>query len=137
MPSRGRSNRSTKSTSVEESLPIEGEVWRGSVPFLVCPTDVLPSPIILENVRIETDTPQSLPLGGEGGGFITGTFQRTGDVPAFSAIVTDDPDGIGEVKSEKLEVKNEGASWYDLGGSRVPFPAKGGIYVTQGRSVLK
>ena len=134
LPSRGRSNRSTKSTSVEESLPIEGEVWRGSVPFLVCPTDVLPAPIVLENVRIETDTPQAVTADGK---IITGTFQRTGDVPAFSAIVTDDPDGIGEVKSEKLEVKNEGASWYDLGGSRVPFPAKGGIYVTQGRSVLK
>ena len=134
MPSKGRSNRSTKSTSVEESLPIEGEVWRGSVPFLVCPTDVLPAPIVLENVRIETDTPQAVTADGK---IITGTFQRTGDVPAFSAIVTDDPDGIGEVKSEKLEVKNEGASWYDLGGSRVPFPAKGGIYVTKGRSVLK
>ena len=133
-PSKGRSNRSTKSTSVEESLPIEGEVWRGSVPFLVCPTDVLPAPIVLENVRIETDTPQAVTADGK---IITGTFQRTGDVPAFSAIVTDDPDGIGEVKSEKLEVKNEGASWYDLGGSRVPFPAKGGIYVTKGRSVLK
>ena len=134
LPSRGRSNRSTKSTSVEESLPIEGEVWRGSVPFLVCPTDVLPAPIVLENVRIETDTPQTVTADGK---IITGTFQRTGDVPAFSAIVTDDPDGIGEVKSEKLEVKNEEASWYDLGGSRVPFPAKGGIYVTKGRSVLK
>ena len=134
LPSRGRSNRSTKSTSVEESLPIEGEVWRGSVPFLVCPTDVLPAPIVIENVRIETDTPQAVTADGK---IITGTFQRTGDVPAFSAIVTDDPDGIGEVKSEKLEVKNEGASWYDLGGSRVPFPAKGGIYVTKGRSVLK
>ncbi len=134
LPSRGRSNRSTKSTSVEESLPIEGEVWRGSVPFLVCPTDVLPAPIVLENVRIETDTPQTVTADGK---IITGTFQRTGDVPAFSAIVTEDPDGIGEVKSENLEVKNEGASWYDLGGSRVPFPAKGGIYVTKGRSVLK
>ena len=134
MPSRGRSNRSTKSTSVEESLPIEGEVWRGSVPFLVCPTDVLPAPIVLEHVRIETDTPQAVTADGK---IITGTFQRTGDVPAFSAIVTDDPDGIGEVKSEKVKVKNEGASWYDLGGGRVPFPVKGGIYVTKGKSVLK
>ena len=33
-PSKGRSSRSTKSTSVEESLPIEGEVWRGSFPCL-------------------------------------------------------------------------------------------------------
>ena len=123
--------------SENEASPLRGGLVGSGVPFLVCPTDVLPSPIILENVRIETDTPQSLPLGGEGGGFITGTFQRTGDVPAFSAIVTEDPDGIGEVKSEKLEVNNEEASWYDLGGSRVPFPVKGGIYVTKGRSVLK
>ena len=123
--------------SENEASPLRGGLVGSGVPFLVCPTDVLPSPIILENVRIETDTPQSLPLGGEGGGFITGTFQRTGDVPAFSAIVTEDPDGIGEVKSEKLKVNNEGTSWYDLGGSRVPFPAKGGIYVTKGRSVLK
>ena len=104
------------------------------VPFLVCPTDVLPAPIVLENVRIETDTPQAVTADGK---IITGTFQRTGDVPAFSAIVTDDPDGIGEVKSEKVKVKNEGASWYDLGGGRVPFPVKGGIYVTKGKSVLK
>ncbi|MBR1498729.1 MAG: FAD-dependent oxidoreductase [Bacteroidaceae bacterium] len=114
-----------------------GEGSKAGVPFLVCPTDVLPSPIILENVRIETDTPQSLPLGGEGEGFITGIFQKTGDVPAFSAIVTEDPDDIREVNSEKLKVKNEGTTWHDLGGSRVPFPHKGGIYVTKGKSVLK
>ena len=120
--------------SENEASPLRGGLVGSGVPFLVCPTDVLPSPIILENVRIETDTPQAVTADGK---IITGTFQRTGDVPAFSAIVIDDPDGIGEVKSEKLEVKNEGASWYDLGGSRVPFPAKGGIYVTKGRSVLK
>ena len=120
--------------SENEASPLRGGLVGSGVPFLVCPTDVLPSPIILENVRIETDTPQAVTADGK---IITGTFQRTGDVPAFSAIVTEDPDGIGEVKSEKLKVNNEETSWYDLGGSRVPFPAKGGIYVTKGRSVLK
>ena len=55
----------------------------------------------------------------------------------FSAIITDDPDGIGGMNNEQLKVKNEGGSWYDFGGCRVPFPVKGGIYVTKGKSVLK
>jgi len=137
-PSRGRSNRSTKSTSVEESLPIEGEVWRGSVPFLVCPTDVLPSPIILENVRIETETPQTLPLGGETEGFITGTFQRTGDVPAFSAFITDtDPTRINDVGRDTLK-ENDDNVWYHLDGTQVSNskrPNGKAILVTKGRKV--
>ena len=31
---------------------------QAGIPYLIRPTDVLASPIILENVRIETDTPQ-------------------------------------------------------------------------------
>ncbi|MBP3711541.1 MAG: FAD-dependent oxidoreductase [Bacteroidaceae bacterium] len=115
----------------------EGAYVPAGVPFLVCPTDVLPSPIILEDVRIETDTPQSLTIEGEGGGIITGTFQKTGDTPAFSAIITDDPDALDGIEALPKKGSGEGASWYDLGGSRVPFPAKGGIYVTKGKKVHK
>ena len=34
-------------------------------------------------------------------------------------------------------MKNEGASWYDLGGRRVPFPHKGGIYSIGGQRTDK
>ena len=115
----------------KEASPLRGGLVGSGVPFLVRPTDVLPSPIVLENVRIETDTPQAVTAEGK---IFTGTFQRTGDTPAFSATITDDPVGIGEVKNENSKGKNE-TSWYDLGGSRVPFPAKGGIYVTKGKKV--
>ena len=109
-------------------------------PYLIRPTDVLSSPIVLEHVRIETNTPQTLPLEGEEGGFITGTFQKTDEVPAFSAYIIDDPNDINEVKSEELRVKNE--TWYNLGGQPVALPLKGGggsrsIFVTKGKAVLK
>ena len=117
---------------------VEGNTEAGK-PFRIRPTDVLPSPIVLENVRIETDTPQSLPLGGEEGCFITGTFQRTDDTSAFSAIVTENPDGI---KALSKRESGEGASWYDLSGKPAnPLlqsgSGKGAIYVTKGRKVRK
>ena len=131
-----------------ESHPqyISSNVIEAGWPFRIRPTDALPSPIILEHVRVTRDSPvdeytqdASYRIDGQHSYYsIVGTFQKTDEAPAFSAILTyTDPTGIGEVKSEKLEVNNEEASWYDLGGSRVPFPAKGGIYVTKGRSVLK
>ncbi len=131
-----------------ESHPqyISSNVIEAGWPFRIRPTDALPSPIILEHVRVTRDSPvdeytqdASYRIDGQHSYYsIVGTFQKTDEAPAFSAILTyTDPTGIEEVKSEKLEVNNEEASWYDLGGSRVPFPAKGGIYVTKGRSVLK
>jgi len=112
---------------------VEGDTEAGK-PFRIRPTDALASPIVLGHVRIDTSEPQTITADGH---LITGTFQRTDDASAFSAIITDDPDGIGEVKNEKLKVKNEGAFWYDLGGSPVPFPVKGGIYVTKGKKEVR
>lgn len=142
-----------KGTEVEELEPLEidfannneadgeetpFELWYNPVsemeagcPYRIRPTDALASPITLQHVRVTRKEPWSYH---QGGILITGTFQRTGDTPAFSATITDDPVGIGEVKNENSKGKNE-ASWYDLGGSPVPFPAKDGIYVTKGKKV--
>ena len=109
---------------------VVGETEAGK-PFRIRSTDVLPSPIVLENVRIETDTPQAITADGK---IITGTFQKNGNTSAFSAIVTDNPDGIGALPQRE---SGEETSWYDLGGSRVPFPAKGGIYVTKGKKEVR
>ncbi len=144
-----------KGTEVEELEPLEidfannneadgeetpFELWYNPVsemeagcPYRIRPTDALASPITLQHVRVTRKEPWSYH---QGGILISGTFQKTDEAQAFSAILTDDPNGIGEVKNENLKVKN-GASWYDLGGSPVPFPAKGGIYVTKGKSIYK
>lgn len=127
-------NQNDIETIFGKGTEVVGETEAGK-PFRIRPTNVLPSPIVLENVRIETDTPQSLPFGGEGGGFITGTFQKTNDTPAFSATIIDDPDGIRQPQAN-YEGKDK-KQWYDLGGSPVPFPTKGGIYVTKGKAVYK
>ncbi|MBR5053756.1 MAG: hypothetical protein IKW91_11105, partial [Bacteroidaceae bacterium] len=122
------------------SSPEEGGLQAGK-PYRICSTDVLPSPIVLENVRIETDTPQSLPLGGEEGGFITGTFQKTDEATAFSAIITEDPDGLKDLKDTK-DLKDLEASWYDLSGKSASLLLKGvrgsgAILVTKGRKEIR
>ena len=114
----------------------EGAGFEAGVPFRIRPTDVLPAPIVIEHVRIETDTPQTVTADGL---IVTGTFQRTGDVPAFSATVADDPNDIDEMKSEEFRMKNEGA-WYNLGGQPASLNLKGSgragtILVTKGRKV--
>ncbi|MBO7119700.1 MAG: FAD-dependent oxidoreductase [Bacteroidaceae bacterium] len=120
-----------KGTEVSpDPSPGRGGIEAG-VPILVRPTDALPSPIVLEDVRIETDSPQTVSADGQ---IVTGTFQRTGDVPAFSATLTDDPNSIGALLRKET---GEETSWYDLGGSPAPFPAKRGIYVTKGKAVCK
>ena len=110
---------------------VEGQIEAGK-PFRIRPTDTLPSPITLEHVQITSDAPQTLSADGF---LITGTFQKTDETPAFSAIITDDPNGIKEVKSEELRVKNE--AWYDLGGKPATLPTKGNIYVTKGKTIYK
>ena len=106
---------------------------QAGLPYRIHPTDVLPSPIILQHVRIETDTPQTVSADGL---LITGTFQQTDGVPAFSALLTDDPNGIREVKNEKLKVNNEGA-WYDLDGKKkANGKSPQGILVTKGRKAI-
>jgi hypothetical protein len=87
----------------------------GAIPYRIRPTDVLASPIVLEHVSITTDTPQTIAADGY---LITGTFQKTGDTPAFSAIVTEDPDGIGTIQNSKFKIQNDEA-WYDLSGKQI------------------
>ena len=130
-----------------ESHPqyISSNVIEAGWPFRICPTDALPSPIILEHVRVTRDSPvdeytqdASYRIDGQHSYYsIVGTFQKTDEAPAFSAILTyTDPTGIEEVKSEKLKEKNEGA-WYNLDGKKkANGKSPQGILVTTGRKVL-
>ena len=118
-------------------------------PFRIRPTDALPSPIILEHVSVTKDSPKEeytqdayYRFDGQHPYYsIVGTFQKTDEAPAFSAILTyTDPTGIKEVKSEELRVKNE--SWYNLDGKPATLPLKGAggsrnIYVTKGKTIYK
>ena len=139
-----------KGTSLTPALSKgEGEMVSGQwsmvnemqagIPYRIRPTDVLASPIVLEHVSITSDTPQTIAADGY---LITGTFQKTDEVPAFSATVTEDPDGIREMKNEKLKVKNEGA-WYDLSGKpSKALPQRGSkegasIRVTKGKTIIQ
>ena len=126
-------------------LPIN--VIEAGFPFRIRPTDALPSPIILEHVSVTKDSPTEeytqdayYRFDGQHPYYsIVGTFQKTDEAPAFSAILTyTDPTGINEVKSEELRVKNE--AWYDLGGKPAKLPLKGAggsIYVTKGKTIYK
>ena len=130
-----------------ESHPqyISSNVIEAGWPFRICPTDALPSPIILEHVRVTRDSPvdeytqdASYRIDGQHSYYsIVGTFQKTDEAPAFSAILTyTDPTGIEEVKSEKLKEKNEGA-WYNLENKKkANGKSPQGILVTTGRKVL-
>jgi hypothetical protein len=134
-----------KGTEVQTPQPpLGGEMVNGQwsmvnvieagLPYRICPTDVLPSPITLEHVQITSDAPQTIAADGY---LITGTFQKKDETPAFSAIITDDPNGIEEIKNEKLKMENVEA-WYDLGGKPATLPLKGDrksktILVTKGR----
>ena len=112
---------------------VKGETEAGK-PFRICPTDVLASPITLENVHIETDTPQTITADGY---IITGTFQQTNNVPAFSATVIEDPTGIEAIQISKFKIQND-ETWYDLNGKPAKAlpqrqSGKGTILVTKGR----
>ena len=128
-----------KGTEVQTPQPpLGGEMVNGQwsmvnaieagLPYRICPTDALASPIILEHVSIATDAPQTVSADGY---LITGTFQKTDDTPAFSATITEDPTGINEIKNEELKIKNE--VWYDLSGKPATLSRKGNILVTKGR----
>ena len=123
----------------------EGGMSAG-IPYRICPTDVLASPITLEHVRITASEPQTI---AEGGYTVAGTFQKSDDAPAFSAIVTEDPDGIvspessPEGKDSHSSLQPEGTEGvYDLGGRQVSAgnmdgKSPQGVYVTKGKVVLK
>ena len=105
-------------------------------PYRICPTDALPSPIVLEHVSITTSEPQTTTTDDA---IITGTFQRTDDTSAFSAIVTENPDGIKAIQNSKFKIQNDEA-WYDLSGKKMVngnWPNGKSILVTKGRSILK
>lgn len=141
-----------KGTKVEEPLTIEpdkagatpspadtiefcavSQIEAGGI-YRIRPTDALPSPITLENVRIKTDKPRSYIQRCH---FIQGTFQQTGDTPAFSAFATiEDPTGIGAPQaSAKADSAN--TQWYDLGGIPAVQLRKGEIYVSQGQRIVR
>ena len=126
-----------KGTKTLSISPLKGEDLEGSIeaglPYRICPTDALASPIILEHVSISTDTPQTITTDDN---IIIGTFQRTDDAPAFSAIITNNPNGIETIQNSKFKIQNDGA-WYNLGGQPATLPLKGvggsgAILVTKG-----
>ena len=91
----------------------------------------------MEHVSITADTPQTIAADGY---LFTGTFQKTDEAPAFSAIITDDPNGIEEIQNSKFKIQNEEA-WYDLSGKMIDNGKSSNgkrpksIYVTKGRKV--
>jgi len=119
----------------QEVSPLRGDLegsLEAGLPYLIRPTNVLASPIVLEHVSITTDTPQTIAADGY---LITGTFQKTDDTPAFSATITEDPDAIKALPKRGSE---EGAIWYDLSGKKMvngKWPNSKSILVTKGRKV--
>ena len=62
----------------------------------------------------------------------------------FFMVSTESPDGIGEVKNEKLKMKNGEATWYDLQGRRIDSKLftlhsslPKGIAITEGKKILR
>lgn len=103
---------------------------QAGLPYRIRPTDVLPSPITLQHVRIQTDTPRTLTAGRY---TLAGTFGQAGQAPAFGAVLTrSSDDAVHEATAE-----DGPAAYYDLGGRPAPRPAKGQVYVTKGRKVSK
>ena len=106
-------------------------------PYLIRPTDVLSSPIILEHVRVTENRPWSY---GQGYRYIQGTFQKTDEAPAFSAFFWDATD-INEVKSE-VNAESSNGKWYDLSGKQIvnskssnrQIPS--GIIIVGGKKIL-
>lgn len=103
-------------------------------PYRIRPTDALASPITLQHVRVTEKEPWSLH---QGGILLTGTFQKTDKAQAFSAFITEDPNGIKMIDNGQQTTDND-AKWYDLQGREMrnnKFPK--GIYVTKGKVVRK
>ena len=115
-------------------LFVATDAVEAGIPCRIRPTDVLPSPITLEHVRILTDEPQSVR---QNGFTLTGTFQQTEAAPAFSATITDESTGIGKNEKMKNEGMRDAQPRYDLEGRPAPFPQGQGIYVSKGRKALR
>lgn len=120
-------------TEVQELSPLSqtesagGEAFLSAgYPYGIRPTDVLPSPIILQNVRITVSEPIQL----QG---IISTFQKTSDLPAFSAQVTEDEDAITSAPSQR-----QPQSAFDLSGRKLPNHHTGEpIIIRDGKKVVK
>ena len=101
------------------------------VPYQVCPSDVLASPITLENVQIVTDTPRSINAGQY---TLTGTFSASADAPAFSAILSKDEGATG-VTAEQ-QPASETAPLYNLQGIRAETVQPHQVYVSKDKKVM-
>jgi hypothetical protein len=68
---------------------------------------------------------------------ITGTFQKTDETQAFSAFITEDPNGIKMIDNGQQTTDND-AKWYDLQGRKMRNNKfQKGIYVTKGKVASK
>lgn len=102
------------------------------VPCRIRPTDALPSPIVLEGVRVTAAEPGT--LAGETEDLV-GTFGATGSCPAFSAYtVPHNPDAITSAPAA-----GEAATpvTYDTMGRRVATPQPRTIYIQGNRKVVR
>jgi hypothetical protein len=107
---------------------------KAGCPYRIRPTDALASPITLQHVRVTRKEPWSYH---QMGILITGTFQKTDKAQAFSAFITEDPNGIKMIDKGQQTTDND-AKWYDLLGRKMrndKFPK--GIYVTKGKVASK
>ena len=102
---------------------------KAGLPYRIRPTDVLPSPITLENVRIETSEPKDVSTSGY---TLKGVFQATEDVPAFG-VVNIQHGGHTSVLLPQTE-QEEDAN-YDLSGRRTTSTAKG-VVIHKGNKFL-
>ena len=102
---------------------------QAGMPYRIRPTDVLPSPITLQNVRIEVSEPKDISTSSY---TLTGTFQATEDVPAFGVIDIQDPNHtvIHSAEEEKVEGLR-----YDLSGRRAK-PTSKGVIISNGKKKL-
>lgn len=108
----------------------EAEAIVAGRPYRIRPTDVLSSPIILENVRIEVAEPcNTTPC-------IRSAFNATDGQPAFTVSVTEpenDETSIDAIPSEVVGPRKNDV--YDLEGRRIGQPRKG-VYVVGGKKEL-
>ena len=102
---------------------------KAGMPYRIRPTDVLPSPITLENVRIEISEPKDISTSGY---TLKGTFQANKDVPAFGVIDVQHQTQtvIHSVEGEKTE-----GLQYELSGRPANTGSKG-VIISSGRKTL-
>lgn len=115
---------------------LEGAAGRieAGIPCRIRPTDVLPSPIVMEGVRIKAS--EAGILQGETEDLV-GTFEATADCPAFGAYTVphgSTPDGISTAASSAAQPE---AGTYDTLGRKVSATGPRGIYIQGNRKVTR